>query len=752
MNIIMDGRTLTFEGRPTILAVARAHGIDIPSLCDHPALEPFAACRLCLVEVKGRRGYVPACHATAEEGLEVRTATPEITRLRRGILELILAEHPNACLICAEKPSCDEYKSTIRKTGEVTGCVLCPANGRCRLQQVVEAIGVERVHFPSARREGEVRRDDPFIDRDNSLCILCGRCVRVCEEVRGASVLTFASRGSETVVGTAQNGRLLDTGCRFCGACVDVCPTGSLAERGVRYERLPDTEKPALCPFCGQGCRLRIGLGEGRVLSSVPDQEGEVNRGQACVKGRFLVKSAVHHTRRLLRPMVRTDGRLHEVSWDEALAVAAGRLAEVGTGRVAVAFSAQSSCEDIFALARFSSEVLRAPAVTGPWVRSAAAEFAGLGRAAGRPVSMNFPMSAIGQAGVIVQLGGDLHVTQPIVGLEVTKALRKGAALVSVVLEGGRANRQASMTARVGPGELPGFLRALAAAVGKSPGQARDQGRGAKGRGPRTGTSWETIDEIAGLFGSGRPALFLFGPTFLKAAGDRTGLAALAELAATTGGRIIPLDGEANLRGSLEISRAFALKTESGEELAMAAFSHREVRALYIAGPFPVPRPGAAEVVILQGSYLDENAAAADIVLPETTSFESPGIFINVEGRIQLSAEAVTPQGEARPGWRILSELAAKMGSAGFAYTSAEEVRGDLARRVPAFQDLTREPAAPEGLFLVEEARKPDSLASAREVSGPDIDLRSWPVPNPDDYKGLNMALDHKSLKLIRGG
>ena len=135
--------------------------------------------------------------------MEVVTATPELQALRRGILELILAEHPHACLICAEKPSCDDYKSTIRKTGEVTGCVLCPANGRCELQRVVEAMGLDVVPFPSHRRPGEVRRDDPFIDRDNSLCILCGRCVRVCHEVRGASVLTFVSRGSGTVIGTA---------------------------------------------------------------------------------------------------------------------------------------------------------------------------------------------------------------------------------------------------------------------------------------------------------------------------------------------------------------------------------------------------------------------------------------------------------------------------------------------------------------------------------------------------------------------
>ncbi len=185
MNIIINGRAIVVSGRPTVLEAARANGFAIPSLCDHRALLPYGACRICLVEIKGRPGYAPSCSTFVEEGIEVVTESPALAALRRGVLELILAEHPNACLICTEKTSCDEFKSTIRKTGEVTGCVHCPVNGRCDLQRVVDMVGVERVPYPARRREGEVLRADPFIDRDNSLCILCGRCVRVCGEVRG---------------------------------------------------------------------------------------------------------------------------------------------------------------------------------------------------------------------------------------------------------------------------------------------------------------------------------------------------------------------------------------------------------------------------------------------------------------------------------------------------------------------------------------------------------------------------------------
>jgi formate dehydrogenase alpha subunit len=734
MNITIDGRPVTFEGHFTILEVASANGFFIPSLCDHPELEPYAACRLCLVEVKGRKGYVPACSTAAEEGLEVRTSTPELVALRRQILELILAEHPNACLICAEKSSCDDYKSTIRKTGEVTGCVLCPANGRCRLQYVAGVLGVERVHFPSVRREGEVRRDDPFIDRDNSLCILCGRCVRVCHEVRGASVLTFVSRGSQTVVGTALDKRLVESGCRFCGACVDVCPTGSLADRAVRYERLPEQEKRTVCTLCGQGCGLRLELREGRILNSLPDPDGAVNCGQACVKGRFLVKDAVYHKRRLLRPMVRKDGRLQETTWEEALTDAAERLAGFGAGEVAAAGSAESSCEDLFVLHKFAAEILRSPSVAGPWTESAAARLRGDGVA-------NFRISDVSRAEAIVIFDEDLPVTQPIIGLAVHRAFRKGAAVVSIGTEGAQDGRWASIKVGLPSGRGAEFLRALAVVIRKA-GDAAAVKAG--------GVEKEKLLEIAGLLRERKPALFLVGPEFLQAPGRSGAPAALRDLAALTGGTIIPLDGTANIRGGDGIAGAFPAKPFTAEGL-FAAVDRGDVKALYLAGPFPKLALGAAKFVIVQGSYMDENAEIADIILPETTSFEAEGTFVNVEGRIQLAGLAVEPRGEAKPGWLILSELARKMGGAGFGYTAAGEIRQDLAGAAAAFKNLVTLPGPSEGLFLLEEPARPGAMAGEKEDAARDVKTRPAGPREPDVYKGLNMARENKSLRLVRG-
>jgi len=758
MTLTIDGHAFAFEGCPTLLEVAKANGIFVPSLCEHPGLEPYAACRLCLVEVQGRKGFVPACSTAAEEGLVVRTSSPELLALRRGILELILAEHPHACLICSEKASCDDYKSTIRKTGEVTGCVLCPANGRCQLQQVVGAIGLEVVPFPSHRRPGEVRRDDPFIDRDNSLCILCGRCVRVCQEIRGASVLTFVSRGSRTVIGTALDRRLLDSGCQFCGACIDVCPTGSLTERAVRYESPAETESKVVCPLCGQGCGLLVRSREGRIRGAAPDPESPVNRGQACVRGRFLVSAAAHHPHRLLKPMIRDNGALREATWDEALEAAAARLAGFGPGEVDVAASADSSCEDLFVLHRFASETLKARSVSGPWTDSASARL----KEAGRAFSPNFRLSDIGRAGTILLLGENLPLTQPLVHLEIVRALRKGGAVVSV----GPAESPYSPSGAVGFGVPDGkgglLVSALTASLLESPDPqaARIPGfedfRASFGdfdlaKALRAlGIPKARLFEIARLLSGVKPLAILFGTAFLESGGGRDGLMGLADLALLAGGRLIALDGGANSRGGLAIATAFTDRSpkadgRSGTGAAKAA------RALYIAGPSTKVRPGEAEFVIFQGSYLDEQAAAADVLLPETTAFEASGTTVNVEGRIQVSGAAIGPSGGARQGWSILSQLAAKIDPPGFVYESAEEIRADLARAVPAFKALGLPGGQSGETFLEEEA------SGAKAFSGAGPGRASAPKDghvssqDPDVYKGLDLAREHKSLKLVRG-
>jgi predicted molibdopterin-dependent oxidoreductase YjgC len=247
MKLVIDNRTVEAPEGTTILDAARHSGVAIPSLCSHPELTPYGGCRLCIVEVEGMRGFPTACTTRAEEGMTVRTVTAEIRQLRREVLQLILSEHPASCLMCEEAEACASFQTTIRKAGVTTGCRTCTNDGRCDLQEVVESVGLEEIAYPIYYRNIPVEKDDPFYDRDYNLCILCGRCVRICQEVRMNGTLAFKQRGRRTTIGPAFDRSHLEAGCEFCGACLSVCPTGTLGEKGRKWAGAPDATTASAC-------------------------------------------------------------------------------------------------------------------------------------------------------------------------------------------------------------------------------------------------------------------------------------------------------------------------------------------------------------------------------------------------------------------------------------------------------------------------------------------------------------------------
>lgn len=358
IKLTINGKEVKTRQGATILEAAREADIYIPTLCYHPSLAPYGGCRMCIVEVEKMRGLPPSCTTPATDGMVVHTETPQLQELRRNILELILTEHPHACLTCWRKSRCHPWEICLRNAAVTERCVLCSKNYRCELQQVSDYVGIKEVRLPYSYRNLPIERDSPFFDRDYNLCILCGRCVRVCQEIRGRGAIAFTYRGSQALVGTAFGITLKEAGSEFCGACVDACPTGALMDRSNKYIVEPDRTVTTTCIYCGVGCSLKMEIKGEKIVRVIPDPEGVVNKGQACVKGRFGIPEVVHHPSRLSQPLVRKNGKLEEASWEEALNVVAEGLGKYRGDQVAVLASAKCTNEDNYVLQKFARTVL----------------------------------------------------------------------------------------------------------------------------------------------------------------------------------------------------------------------------------------------------------------------------------------------------------------------------------------------------------------------------------------------------------
>lgn len=334
IELKINGKSVTVPENTTILEAATLADIPIPTLCNHPKLTPYGGCRLCVVEVKGVARPVTSCTTPVSPGMEVSTTTAAIEKYRRTILELILSDHPNDCMVCEKA-------------------------GDCTLQELAYFYGIRENRFEGQRRSYAAKDNNPFVLREMEKCILCGKCVRVCEEIQGVGAIDIAYRGFEAKVCPPFE---RDLDCEFCGQCVSVCPTGALTGRGwAKAGRRKDIkEVETVCPYCGCGCGITLHV-KGNEVVRVSSAESTINEGWLCAKGRFGF-SFINSPERLKTPLIKEKGKFREAGWDDALELIAGKFKKIKQkyGPVALGGLSSARCtnEENYLFQKFVRAVL----------------------------------------------------------------------------------------------------------------------------------------------------------------------------------------------------------------------------------------------------------------------------------------------------------------------------------------------------------------------------------------------------------
>jgi len=735
VQVEIDGLPTTVKAGSSILRAARESGVDIPKLCATDSLQPFGSCRLCLVEIEGRKGYPASCTTPVEDGMKIRTQTEALSGLRRNVMELYISDHPLDCLTCS-------------------------ANGDCELQDMAGAVGLRDVRYGfdgENHLDGGVDGSNPYFQFDASKCIVCSRCVRACDEVQGTFALTIDGRGFKSKVSAGIDEGFFDSECVSCGACVQACPTATLMEKSIVDHGQPDHSVLTTCAYCGVGCSFQVEMKGDQVVRMTPHKDGQANHGHSCVKGRFAWGYASHRDR-VMKPMIRnaTDDPWQEVSWDDAIQFAAKRFQEIQTqyGRKSIGGITSSRCtnEEVYVVQKLVRAAFQNNNVdTCARVCHSPTGY-GLNQTLGTSAGTQ-PFDSVMDADVIVVIGANPTVAHPVFASQMKRRLQQGAKLIVIDPRKIGLVRSPHVEAAyhlpLSPGTNVPVVNALAHVIVSEGLVNEDYIR--KRCDVDSYETWKTmilkaenspekVAKIAGidaddiraaarLYGNAGNGAIYYGLGVTEHSQGSTMVMGMANLAMATGniGRsgvgVNPLRGQNNVQGSCDMG-SFPHELPGyrpvGDNDVRAVFEDHwgteidskpglripnmfdeacagKFKGMYIQGEDLAQSDpnthhveaalSSMECIVVQDLFLNETAKFAHVFLPGTSFLEKDGTFINAERRINR-VRPVMPAQQGKDEWQITQELANAMGY-NMRYKSSAEIMDEIAELTPTFQNVS---------------------------------------------------------------
>ena len=735
INLTVDGFPVSVPEGTSIMRAASEAGIGVPKLCATDSVDPFGSCRLCLVEIEGKRGYPASCTTPVAEGIQVKTQTPKLEELRRGVMELYISDHPLDCLTCA-------------------------TNGDCELQDMAGAVGLRDVRYGY---EGENHLDskkdesNPYFSFDPSKCIVCSRCVRACEEVQGTFALTIDGRGFESKV-SAGNKDFIDSECVSCGACVQACPTATLIEKSIIDNGVPDRSVTTTCAYCGVGCSFNAEIQGDKVVRMTPNKDGGANHGHSCVKGRFAWGYTTHKDR-ITSPMIRKSIKdpWQKVSWEEAISYAASEIKRIqskhGGDSVGAISSSRCTNEEVYVVQKLvraafgnnnidtCARVCHSP--TGYGLKQTLGESAG---------TQTF--DSVQKSDVIMIIGANPTDGHPVFASQMKRRLREGAKLIivdprEIDLVDNSVHIKADYHLKLKPGTNVATINALSHVVvtedliqndfiqercdiesfdiwkefvslEKNSPEALEQ---------ETGIPAKIIREAARLFASENNGAIYYGLGVTEHSQGSTMVMGIANLAMATGnvGRegvgVNPLRGQNNVQGACDMGSfphefpgyrhvsdsttratledAWDVKLQGEPGLRIPNMLDEAIsgkfKALYCEGEdIAQSDPNtqhvthaleSMECVIVQDLFLNETAMYAHVFLPGSSFLEKNGTFTNAERRISPVRKVMEPK-NGYEDWEITVMLSNALGYP-MKYKHASEIMDEVARLTPTFKGVS---------------------------------------------------------------